>query len=242
MTRKLLRSGALFDLVSPDAGLIDIERDIAIPLALIHRFDGQLGPGEHQGYSVGQHSILGARALWEETGRADVALAFLLHDATHEPFTGDLTTPVVKALDALAAERAYPEGMVGRLVDELKSRSDIAIYKRLGLSFPWPEDVAAAVADMDRRMLRREFEVLAGLKGEALLAVSGVTTAGAGEIPALVGMDFQAWGVKYTVGYFHYWLNFWLPQVRGGEGPHPSPLPEGEGAPAPETSAAEGPR
>jgi hypothetical protein len=146
-------SGRLVSLLDPDPDTIDIETDVAGPLARIARFAGHTSCGP---YSVAQHSVLGAEALLQETGRADAALAFLLHDA-HEAYVGDISTPMVAAIDAAVG----PAG--GRLasdaIEDMKARFDAAIRQAVGCPAPTPE-VAALVRRMDARMLAAEFRQL----------------------------------------------------------------------------------
>lgn len=147
------RSGRALDLIEPDMAALDIRQDVAVPLALIKRFGAHSGDARH-GFSVAQHSILGARVLLAETGDAsDIALAFLLHDA-HEAFIGDIASPVAQALDRLA----WPvdSEAVTAALRKLKTRLDAAIHKRLGLDWPRPIRIDAYVKDMDVRMLKAE--------------------------------------------------------------------------------------
>lgn len=160
MSWMLTRSGRAVDLLNPTAEMIDIETDIAVSLSLLNRFDGHAG-SPRLGFSVGQHSIMGADALLAETGSTMAAIAFLAHDA-HEEAIGDIISPVAVALDSIAAEITGGKGrrVVRDAIQSLKSRVDAAIHARLGLAFPWPDDIAALVAEMDLRMLRTELEQL----------------------------------------------------------------------------------
>ena len=138
MTWKQSRSGLAIDLVKPDLSAVDIVTDIAVPLSLISRFDGHASNHTGTGYSVAQHCIKGADAMLRETGGdTDAALAFLLHDA-HEVFSGDITTPVVEALDHLAIDTLgrTANGIVRRAIKAMKERLDVEIYRPLGLDWP----------------------------------------------------------------------------------------------------------
>jgi len=97
-------SGKAFDLLKPDPAMVDLENDIAGPLARLARFSGHIASGP---YSVAQHSVEGADALLRETGDERLAALFLLHDA-HEAYLGDLTTPVQAALVDIADSKAGP--------------------------------------------------------------------------------------------------------------------------------------
>ncbi len=156
----LLGDGSLFDLLAPAAPAIDLSRHIPETLARLGRFCCQTSPV----YSVAQHCVVGADALLVETGAADLALAFLLHDA-HEAFIGDITTPAVNALAAIADEEfvkpGYAAGHIVRAaIASLKHRLDCAIYRAAGLGFPLPAGMAAAVRSMDRRLLAAEMRQL----------------------------------------------------------------------------------
>lgn len=63
--------------------------DIAWSLAKICRFNGHC----FSFYSVAQHCIVGSEVVERETGDEDLALAFLLHDAS-EAYLGDLIRPL----------------------------------------------------------------------------------------------------------------------------------------------------
>lgn len=147
-------SGKALDLLNPAACAFDIRLDIAEPLARLARFTGQVQAGP---YSVAQHSVIGADALFRETGRPDLALMFLVHDA-HEAFMGDIATPLASALATLAED--YSGHGCGAAVTNalhvLKTSLDDAIHRRLRLPFPPAEADRAQVRLMDLRMLRTE--------------------------------------------------------------------------------------
>ena len=149
-------SGRAFDLVEPMPGMVDFEVDIPEALARIPRFTGHVRGGA---YSVAQHSVIGANALQQETGRRDLAAAFLLHDA-HEAYIGDIATPIGPALADLAVH-ASPMGVnadlhVRRALHLMKAQLDRAIHDAAGIEWPLPDDVARAVKEMDLRMLATE--------------------------------------------------------------------------------------
>lgn len=139
-------TGLVFDLLQPRAEMIDLKVDVAEALARVPRFAGHVRSGA---YSVAQHSVMGADALWRETGRRDLAAAFLLHDG-HEFVIGDITTPVAGALTRLGGPQ------VGRAIEYLKRQVDRAVFQAAGMEFPFAPDVAAAVKAMDWRMLATE--------------------------------------------------------------------------------------
>lgn len=144
--------GGAMDLVNPTIAQVNLDT-IATVLARTPRFGGHTERGI---YSVGQHCEQGARAILRDTGRQDWSAAFLLHDA-HEAFTGDITTPVARALAAIAAEGEYFGGdIVKRAIRTLKSRLDAVIYPAAGIMWPLPEDCAAVVKEYDVRMCVQE--------------------------------------------------------------------------------------
>jgi hypothetical protein len=81
-------TGKRFDPLNPDPALIDID-DIAHALSNICRFGGH----SSRFYSVAEHSVLVAEALWDLRHDADLALAGLLHDAA-EAYLGDIPRPL----------------------------------------------------------------------------------------------------------------------------------------------------
>jgi len=163
MTWLQTSSGRAFDLVSPSSDDVNFETDIAEALARIPRFTGHVRSGP---YSVAQHCVIGAHAIYRETQRRDIAAAFLLHDA-HEAYIGDIATPAAEALAAYGGlialnnsgtEAAGKGGM--RLVESalklLKRRLDAAIHEAAGIIYPLPDDVREAVKLYDLRMLATE--------------------------------------------------------------------------------------
>ena len=156
-------TGIAFDLINPRPEMVNFKEDIAEGLARLPRFCGQVRSGP---YSVAQHFVTGADQMFRETHRADLAAAFLLHDA-HEAYINDIPTPVVAALAALAnAEFEKPGYDAGYIVKSalksLKHIVDRAIYGAAGIAFPLPEATRAAVKRMDLRMLATERRHLLG--------------------------------------------------------------------------------
>ncbi|TIN41359.1 MAG: hypothetical protein E5Y10_22720 [Mesorhizobium sp.] len=132
---------------------IDLYGDVAEGLARLCRYGGAV-PGNP--YSVAQHCVVGADAAIEETGDANIAAYFLLHDA-HEFVFGDMTTPVAKWLSTIAAE-LYGESahnMVETMISTAKARLDMVIWRAAGLPPPG-KTYRAAIADFDLRMLATE--------------------------------------------------------------------------------------
>jgi hypothetical protein len=143
-----------------EPGMLDIRRDIAIPLGNTGRFGNQMPAGLL--YPVAQHCCIGADLLLAQHNDHALALAFLLHEA-HEGPLGDWTEPVIEAmqveLDAMRAELGA--GLVPRIsVREIKRRLadpiDRYVHAEAGLPWPLPKHMRELVHVMDRRMLRTE--------------------------------------------------------------------------------------
>lgn len=161
--------GQRFSMVNPDPSQVDFE-EVAESLGKLARFNGHTAG--YPGYSVAQHCVLGAEGVegwttgeahaeqWPgqeaiEYGRRYAAL-FLLHDA-HEAYTGDITTPVVQALDHIRWPDGPPgnSGLVKQLVDELKLGLDLAIYEAAGIDPPSHTE-RAIIKNWDARMMAAE--------------------------------------------------------------------------------------
>ncbi|WP_243368896.1 hypothetical protein [Microvirga solisilvae] len=164
MTWMQTASGRAFDLLNPSADDVNFEVDVIPSLAKTGRFACH-GPVESDAYSVGQHSVLGAHALYRDTGSKEMAAAFLLHDA-RESYIGDNISPMQRALAAYAGqiardelgERAQPGGkrLVELAFQLMGHQVDAAIYTAAGITYPLPPDVAAKVKEYDLRMLKAE--------------------------------------------------------------------------------------
>jgi 5'-deoxynucleotidase YfbR-like HD superfamily hydrolase len=150
--------GRAFDLLHPRAEMVDLDIEVPEALARTGRFTNHVPSGT---YSVAQHCVLGAETLFRETGRADMAAAFLLHDA-HEAYMGDIATPVAETIAELAREALAEMGIIGenRIVEwairQLKARLDTAIHARAGVAWPLPAEIRQAVRRMDVAMLQVE--------------------------------------------------------------------------------------
>ncbi len=154
-------SGIAFDLLEPTPEMVNFEVDIAESLARLARFNGHVRSGA---YSVAQHSVMGADALFRETGDTRLAAAFLLHDA-HEAYVGDIASPVQIALVEAAGRSWDDAGMpeTGRnyryeiraALKTLTGAIDRCIIGAAGLSPPLPSE-REAIKSMDLRMLATE--------------------------------------------------------------------------------------
>jgi uncharacterized protein len=210
-------SGIAFDLIAPIPEMVNFETDIAESLARLPRFNGHLRSGP---YSVAQHSVVGADALFNETGRRDLAAAFLLHDA-HEAYIGDITTPVARALAIYAGETASGgrddlAAAVARHaavkstesgIALMKERLDRAIHTAAGIAWPLPDNVREAVKLMDLRMLVTEQQHLLGPE------VRPWVPAGIAPLWELTERDFPVWSWGLSTNIFRERLEAYLPNM-----------------------------
>ncbi len=172
--------GRPIDLLAPDLTAIDVAAEIAWPLAGLARFAAHQETNEPEArqpiWSVAQHCVVGADAVFAETGSLASALAFLVHDA-HEAFIGDLTTPVANALEdhvetvvkfvfgldaATRIRDAFGQGAAAAAITGLRTRLDRRIHALAGLPVDLPAAMMAIVRDMDLRMLDAERRQILG--------------------------------------------------------------------------------
>lgn len=137
--------------------------EMANALSKIARFNGRY---RDLAYSVAQHGVMGADALYNETGDAQLAGCFLLHDG-HEYLIGDTPMPAVNFfcvfLDEIEAEK------LRLAIHQAKRELDTAIYLAAGLG-DYPDRFPAyarEVKRMDERMLRAEAIALFGHRAGA---------------------------------------------------------------------------
>jgi len=149
--------GTVFDLLAVNPSDIDFA-EMANALSKVNRFNGR-NPGP--GYSVAQHSVMGADAMFAETRDHALAAAFLLHDG-HEYLIGDIVTPAIRAI-AVTAGLDYG-GTVLEAKARLKERLDRAIFAAIGMVAPhlMARDRADLVHAMDWRMFDAEIIALLG--------------------------------------------------------------------------------
>lgn len=160
--------GSVRDLAAPDPAEIDFFA-VAGALSKIARFNGS-NPGV--AYSVAQHSVMGAEAIFNETGDARLAAWFLLHDG-EEALLGDKPTPAQRLLlDTLHDKASTSIAIyVADFWDQIKSCWREAGFLAACLGLP-TRDQWAALHDYDRRMCNAEMLALFGPKARAqLLAV-----------------------------------------------------------------------
>lgn len=152
----LTAGGRVIDLANPNPTDIDFN-EIAETLAIIPRFAGHCRRG-FTPWTVGEHSIAGADLL-AGTGNKRLALLFLLHDA-HEAYIGDITSPTVEALVAIAPRvGSEPAGLASLVIRgairRLKAGLDAVIFAAAGVEPPTSEE-RRQVAFMDVRLCRTE--------------------------------------------------------------------------------------
>jgi len=152
MTWLQTASGRAFDLLQPDWKQVDFEVDIPEALARIARFTGHVRSGP---YSVAQHCVIGADAVFQATRDREAAAAFLLHDA-HEAYLGDIATPIVVALVEMARASAYGGAAITTAIRDIKAQLDAAIYKAAGVDDRARIAHHAIVKVYDLRMLATE--------------------------------------------------------------------------------------
>lgn len=147
-------TGRVFNLMAPDWRMVDLIGDVADGLAKIARYTGCVPQGP---FSVGQHSVVGADAIYRDTGDREAAGAFLLHDA-HEYVLNDKTSPAAEAEIATAEALSPGSGRIVLQMQRLmKRRIDIAIYQAAGMGADGcPEQYRRVVAEYDLRMLVTE--------------------------------------------------------------------------------------
>lgn len=128
MSKILINSGALFDVLQPNPGDIRLD-DIAHALSNICRFNGHT----KEFYSVAQHSLLVSDLVDYEH-----KLQALMHDAA-EAYVGDVVTPVKFLLGD-----KYRELITG-------------VEKSIAQAFGYPAELSEEVKAADLRALYLEF-------------------------------------------------------------------------------------
>jgi hypothetical protein len=138
VTKILTYSGVVFDLLVPKAEDVRLD-DLLIPMSGQIRFNGHT----ERWINLLEHSKL----VFDLVGYRAKPYA-LLHDA-HEPYVGDITTPVQRALSILSS------GEMDLALGSLKDRIDVRVFEAFGLPYPSP-DVTIEVRDADRMALSIE--------------------------------------------------------------------------------------
>lgn len=175
----------------PDGTVLDLAQlrlddivwsEIAAGLSKIARFNARpSGPA----FSVGQHCVMGADAVFTETCDPVAAGYFLLHDA-HEALLGEVPRPTADLIGALMGARGRQK--LASALHTAKAAIDRVVYTRAGLAPPHKAPAyAAIVRTMDERMLRAEALALFGPKAGEHVGAADLPP------PKLTGA-LRAWG------------------------------------------------
>lgn len=148
--------GSVRDLAAPEPAEICFFA-MANALSKIARFNGS-NPGI--AYPVAQHSVMGAEAVFNETGDARLAAWFLLHDG-EEYLLGDKPTPAQRLLVAGIGQGSDLGVSVNWFWNRIKRQWREAGWLAAGLGLP---SVAqqGLIDDYDRRMCNAEMLALFG--------------------------------------------------------------------------------
>jgi hypothetical protein len=233
MTWLQTASGRAFDLIAPDWRQVDFDVDVAEALARIARFTGHVRAGP---YSVAQHCVVGADAVFRETKDRKAAAAFLLHDA-HEAYLGDIATPIVWALAArarLIADRTnnlihadaalFGDELVKSAIASLKAGLDQAIYRAAGVTAGGPPSVFHDIVKrMDLAMLATEARHLLGPAPQPWAILEGV------EPIRMVGR-LTVWPWPQAADEYRERLRRYLPERFAPATPSPKSGPRHDGA------------
>lgn len=169
-----MTDGSIMDLADPRAEHI-VFAEMANGLSKIARFNGRYTA---IAYSVAQHCVMGADALFNETGDTALAGYFLLHDA-HEYLLGDISRPMALLVGIMLGDELWGKGIshknaataLRNSIEAAKASVDLAIYSAAGIP---PLDrmplYRRVVAEMDERMLVAEARVLYGARAAVPLA------------------------------------------------------------------------
>jgi 5'-deoxynucleotidase YfbR-like HD superfamily hydrolase len=147
-------AGRDFYLATPTADMVDFG-DIAEHLSKIARFAGAT-PGYF--YSVAEHCVRCADAVFTDTQDRAAAAYALLHDA-HEAYIVDRITPERWAEETIAREHFKDEHVVAAVLEVpkiLRYRIDVAIHAAAGLQFPLSIEMQRIVKKIDLVMLATE--------------------------------------------------------------------------------------
>lgn len=157
--------GSVRDLAAPDPAEIDFFA-MANALSKIARFNGS-NPGI--AYSVAQHSVMGADAIFNETGDAQLAAWFLLHDG-EEYLLGDKPTPAQRLLVMSLLHSYEPTSghMARDFWGHIKDKWREAGWLAAGLGLP-DDGQQLQIDDYDSRMCNAEMLSLFGPAARARL-------------------------------------------------------------------------
>jgi len=171
-----------FDLVNPVPEQINFEV-LATVLARTLRFGGHT----RIPYTVAQHCVLGADAIWVAYKDKTLSAAFLLHDC-HEAIIGDDTTPKVDALVEIAGKDGH---VIRHAIKTMKNNLDAAIYTAAKMQWPLDPETHAVVKSYDIRMCKMERDFHLGTPPHRW----GETYEQAEPIE---GLDLEAWSEEFS--------------------------------------------
>ncbi|MGJ8570195.1 MAG: hypothetical protein ACSHXI_05760 [Hoeflea sp.] len=156
--------GSVRDLAAPDPLEIDFFA-MANALSKIARFNGS-NPGI--AYTVAQHSVMGAEAIFNETGDTRLAAWFLLHDG-EEAMLGDKPTPAQRLLVSTLNDASEIAGARAHYCwVQIKCKWREAGWQAACLGLP--ESIQQAhIDEYDRRMCNAEMLALFGPSARAQL-------------------------------------------------------------------------
>lgn len=145
-------SGRAVSLLLPQPGDIDLG-DICRGLSRINRFSGAT-TGDAP-WTVADHSVFVA-AILRAAGCCDrTVLHGALHDA-HEYATGDITSPMQRAIAAIYASR-HPAAAPVDAIKDIQDRVQAAILIHLGIERPTSaDDAAVRAADVAALLVERD--------------------------------------------------------------------------------------
>ena len=210
-----------FDLMRPDWR--DVDFDVAVPeaLARLSRYTGHVRAGS---YSIAQHCVLGADAIWRQHKNRAAAAAFLLHDA-HEFVLGDKATPIAEAEVETAESLMKGAGEVVRAMQKLmKRRIDLAVYMAAGMGTDGcPAEFRKIVAEYDVGMLATERAHLLGPKPKPWHPVVEAAE------PVRMTGRVKVWPWLFAADEYRDRLRKYLPERFGAVAPSPPKRGDGFG-------------
>lgn len=211
-----------FDLMRPEWRNVDFEVAVPEALARIPRYTGHVRSGP---YSVAQHCVIGADAIWRKMQDRTAAACFLLHDA-HEFVLGDKATPIAEAEIETADQLVPGSGRIVREMQKLmKRRIDLAIYAAAGLgSDGCPEAYRRIVHEVDIALLVTETAHLLGAKPQPWHP-----SIEAAEPLRVVGR-ITVWPWHVAADEYRDRLRKYLPERFGAPSPQPKPGPRSRAA------------
>lgn len=170
--------GSLMDLANPLAADIDWP-EAAAGLSKLARWNGRPAGAA---FSVAQHSVMGADAIFAETGDAIAAAYFVLHDV-HEYLLGEIPRDTVAIVEHFAGRRSG----IQLALNTARATIDAAVFDKariIPLAYAPQRPIVEA---MDDRMARAEAIALFGPQAAVKWGDKGLPA------PKLVGA-IRPWG------------------------------------------------